>query len=228
MAKEPEMMTRQQVRQFDRWAIEQAGIPGVILMENAGRGAANVILERFSHVISPSACIFCGSGNNGGDGYVIARHLANAGWNVCVVLCASREKISGDAVVNLKIIENLGLEIRQLSQRQSGQKIRECTNGVNLVVDALFGTGLTGPLRPGAAELVEAINRCEAPVMAVDIPSGLDCDTGKTEGVAIRASFTVTFAAVKAGFIHPESREFTGEVYCADIGVDPQFRENNL
>ncbi len=215
-------MNRQQVRAFDRWAIEKAGIPGVVLMENAGRGAAQIILSGLPES-EASVCIFCGSGNNGGDGYVIARHLANAGVSVQVVLCAPREKIGGDADMNLRIIQNLGLEVEMLPGDDVEPKIREWTQDADLIVDALFGTGLTGPLRPDAANLVKMLNESDTPIMAVDIPSGLDCDTGTAQGVAIRAAFTVTFAARKTGFDNPDSTEFTGEVFTVDIGISPDF-----
>jgi hydroxyethylthiazole kinase-like uncharacterized protein yjeF len=224
-AKSNRIMSRDEVRGVDRWAIERIGVPGVVLMENAGRSCAELIREKLKDIAKPLVCLFCGAGNNGGDGYVIARHLRNAGFDTRVVVCGSREKITGDARINLDVLEYLGQSVTWLdpSHSNAAESIHAAAAGAQLVVDALFGTGLQGELRPEYRTIIDAINDLKIPVLAVDIPSGLDCDTGKPLGAAIRATWTVTFVALKKGFAaHPQSRDYTGTVYVASIGIEPQ------
>ncbi len=218
------VMTRDRVRQFDRFAIEELSIPGVILMENAGRSCAELIADRLNAIKKAKVCVFCGTGNNGGDGFVIARHLVNRGIEANVVICGDREKIVGDARVNLNIIEKINIPIIEMDI--SGDDIRgqveNFAKGCGILVDAILGTGLTGQLRGGHIELIESINASRIETIAVDIPSGLDCDSGEPLGTAIKAAATVTFVAVKTGFAENEdSAKYTGDVYVASIGVEP-------
>ena len=218
------VMSRDEVRAFDAWAINELGIPGVVLMENAGRSCAELIKEKLTGVSNPKVCIFCGTGNNGGDGYVIARHLLNSGFEVAVVICGERGKIKGDAKINLDVLEGLGQKTEQLSidGGDIAGQVKTFTAGADMLVDAIFGTGLNGQLNDKYKELIESINSQGCPILAVDIPSGLDCDSGEPLGAAIRAGWTVTFAAVKRGFsISKTAGEYTGEVYVAPIGVEP-------
>jgi len=218
-------MSRDEVRAVDAWAIDKIGVPGVILMENAGRSCAELIRERLAGVDNPSVCLFCGAGNNGGDGYVIARHLLNAGFHVKVILCSEREKIRGDAKVNLDILERLAHAVEQLDMTAGGlaSRIHLLAGDADMVVDALFGTGLQGELREPYRSLIDAINALGRPVLAVDIPSGLDCDTGEPLGTAIKAAYTVTFVAVKKGFTaSPDAAKYIGELYIASIGIEPK------
>lgn len=216
------LMSRDEVRAVDAWAIGEVGAPGVVLMENAGRSCAELVLEKLSGVERPRVCIFCGTGNNGGDGYVIARHLLNSGFEVVVAICGDYEKIKGDARINLEILERLGQTIERVDPKGEGAggQVRALAEGADMVVDGLFGTGLAGQLRGGYVELVEAINEVGCPILAVDIPSGLDCDTGEPLGATIRADYTVTFVAAKKGFAEPGAAAYTGEVYIASIGVE--------
>src|SRR5437762_4226923 len=169
-------LNREQVREIDRRAIEEFGVPGVVLMENAGRGAAEVLLSLGAN---GPVVICCGKGNNGGDGFVIARHLDNRGVGVRVLLFARPEELTGDAAVNFRIIERAGLPI--LIQPDLAALAGELAPAA-WVVDALFGTGLSGALRPPFDAIIAAINASGRPVLAVDIPSGLDCDTGLSLG----------------------------------------------
>ena len=171
-------------------------------------------------------CIFCGTGNNGGDGYVIARHLLNSGFEVTVVIIGDRNKIKGDAKINLNILEGLGRPIEQLDPAAGDidVQVKEFADEADMLVDALFGTGLSGELRDEYVQLVQSINSLNLPVLAVDIPSGLDCDTGKVLGAVVKADYTVTFAAVKSGFTFAEASQHTGRVYVASIGVEPSQR----
>jgi hydroxyethylthiazole kinase-like uncharacterized protein yjeF len=224
------IMTRDQVRAFDSWAINELGIPGVVLMENAGRSCAELVSDKLSQVANPKVCIFCGSGNNGGDGYVIARHLLNSGFEVCVVLCGDREKVKGDAKINLDVLEGMGrsIEILNPAGDDVSVRVRTIAAKTDMIVDALFGTGLQGQLRVDYIKLIECINSLGRPVVAVDIPSGLDCDTGEPLGAAIKADCTVTFVAVKKGFsVGSDVRQYTGEIYVASIGIDPGNKDEN-
>lgn len=216
-------MSRDEVRRVDAWAIEEIGVPGVVLMENAGRSCAELAQQKLAAAPDPRVCVFCGAGNNGGDGYVIARHLLNAGIPTTVVLCGDREKVQGDARVNLEILERLGhcMELLNPESEDVVAAVRSFGRGASLIVDALFGTGLRGLLKEPYRAIIEAINALGCPILAVDIPSGLDCDTGQPLGAAIRAAYTVTFVAVKMGFLRPEARTYTGELHVASIGVEP-------
>ena len=206
---------------MDRAAIDVLGIPGVILMENAGRNCADAI-EEFLGFSSGQAgrnvAIVAGPGNNGGDGYVIARHLAMRGFRVVTFIICPAEKISGDAAVNLRAITALQHDIRFLTSEQLGG-LSVSLGEFDVVVDAVGGTGIRGALRGDAALAVEQINLAGRRVVAVDIPTGLDCDTGAADGPVVRAELTVTFVAAKRGFDQVRAGEYTGKVVVADIGI---------
>jgi hydroxyethylthiazole kinase-like uncharacterized protein yjeF len=217
------LMTKDQVRSVDSWAINELGIPGVVLMENAGRSCAELIQEKLKDITAPKVCIFCGTGNNGGDGYVIARHLLNNGYKVQVVICGDPQKIKGDAKINLDVLEKLGQPMDQLNPRDNDvpARIKKFTADADMIVDGLFGTGLSGQLRDDYIRLIENINDCDCPILAVDIPSGLDCDTGRPLGAAVKANWTVTFVAVKKGFVCEGAASYTGDIFVASIGIEP-------
>ena len=209
-------LTRAQVRAFDKHAIEQLGIPSVVLMENAGRGVAQVL-----HVlgIRGPVVIACGKGNNGGDGLVIARHLANAGCDVSVLLFARPSELSPDAAIQWNVVQKMRLPAQIALQPLDEMTLATSFAKAEWIVDALFGTGLTGPVRSPFDRIITLINGSPARVLAVDIPSGLDADTGEPLGPTIRAEHTVTFVAPKLGFRNPAAAAFTGQVHVADIGV---------
>lgn len=219
------VMSREQVRAVDSWAINTLGVPGVVLMENAGRSCAELVVDKLANKTEPKVCIFCGTGNNGGDGYVIARHLINNGFKVIVVICGDRGKIRGDAKINLGILERLGQSVQQLELKADNinDSIKAYAQDADMFVDGLFGTGLAGQLRDEYIQLIEGINVLDKPTLAIDIPSGMDCDTGRMLGAAIKATYTVTFVAVKTGFTVSEAvREYTGEIFVASIGAEPE------
>jgi NAD(P)H-hydrate epimerase len=224
------VMSRDEVRAFDSFAINTLGIPGVVLMENAGRSCAELIKEKLAGVTKPKVCIFCGTGNNGGDGYVIARHLLNSGFKITVVIFGDLSKIKGDAKINLDILEGLNQPIEQLNLRNgdiAGQ-VENFAAGADMLVDGLFGTGLKGQLNDEYKQLIESINSQNCPILAVDIPSGLDCDMGQPLGAAIKATYTVTFVAVKKGFVSSNSAaQYTGRIFVASIGVEPGSDTSN-
>ncbi len=205
--------TREEIREADRVAIEEYGVPGVVLMENAGRGAAQVALEMLGGKAGARAAIVCGSGNNGGDGFVVARHLHNAGVAVVVHLLCPRDKIAGDALVNLTIIEKMALDVRETTAA------RLDLSGADLVVDALLGTGLSGEVREPYLSAIRAVNIAGRPVLAIDIPSGLDANTGAVLGECVRATRTATFALPKVGFTRGSGPQVTGPVTVIDIGM---------
>jgi NAD(P)H-hydrate epimerase len=168
--------------------------------------------------------ILCGPGNNGGDGFVIARHLDNHGWPVRIQLFASRTGLADDAAINFTAVERGGLDWFQgsITPGMSGNVVTQLADLFTQpvwVIDALFGTGLTRPLAAPYDEVVATINAAGNPVLAVDLPSGLDCDTGEPRGPTVRATHTATFVAPKLGFRNPKSKEWTGEVHVIDIGA---------
>jgi NAD(P)H-hydrate epimerase len=217
----PPVATRDEVRAFDRYSIETLGVPSIALMENAGRQIADAARRMIEGLADPRVLVLAGRGNNGGDGFVVARHLAIDGIRAEVAVVAPRDQIQGDADINLKILERMGLAILCLDGpaedivRQLGPRLEKA----DLVVDGLLGTGAKGSIREPYASVITAVNAAGRPVLAVDIPSGLDCDTGQPLGPTIRASRTVTMAAIKSGFTAPNAAAYTGSVLLADIGV---------
>jgi NAD(P)H-hydrate epimerase len=229
----PFTLTREQVRELDRRAIDGFGVPGVVLMENAGRGCAELLM-RLNPGRKPTV-ILCGPGNNGGDGFVIARHLDNHGWPVSVHVIAKHNRTRGDADVNFDILFASGIQYTQyrpdLFEQPHRDFFRRDYQNAAWVIDALFGTGLDRPLTEPFDWLVGAVNDSGLPVLAVDIPSGLDCDTGEPLGPTVRATHTATFVAPKRGFLNPKSREWTGEAHVIDIGAPrvlvEEYRKGN-
>lgn len=215
-------LTRAEVRELDHRAITGFGVPGIVLMENAGRGCAELLM-RLNPDRKPTV-ILCGPGNNGGDGFVIARHLDNAGWPVKVhVLAKHNRGDPGDADINFDILYTSGIEFTQYRPDYFEQSHRELFlrqfAATGWVVDALFGNGLTRALGAPFDWLTSVVNESGKPVLAVDIPSGLDCDTGEPLGPCVKATHTATFVALKRGFLNPNSKPWTGEVHVIDIGA---------
>lgn len=204
-------LTCAEMRALEKRAIEEAGIPAIALMENAGRAVAE---EAGRMAPAGLIAIVCGRGNNGGDGFAAARHLDNRGRAVRV-LAIDPARLEGDALANYRALRFTRAEVVEGAARP--EDVRRAAAGASLVVDAVFGTGLSGDLREPWPAVLEAINAAGAPVLAVDVPSGLDADTGRPLGAAVRAARTVTFHAPKAGFA--AARPFTGDVAVADIGI---------
>ncbi len=217
-------MTRQQVRDFDAQAIGTLGIPGAVLMENAGRGCAEVIAEMMDTAGTKKVTLFCGCGNNGGDGFVIARHLHNLGFEPLTVLCGLEQKLTPDARTHYEILGRMKLPVihLDLSKSEILHQVRTAAAGSSLAVDALFGTGLKEELSCPYIQVITAINALHIPILSVDIPSGLDCDAGIPLPVCIKAAATVNFVAAKTGFFaHPGTMEIIGDLYIASIGINP-------
>jgi NAD(P)H-hydrate epimerase len=206
------------MRAFDQHAIDVCRVPSLVLMENAGRSAADLI-EPYLHGNSSCVLVVCGSGNNGGDGFVVARHLAARGVDVSVALVASRETIAGDARKNLDAFIGVGGRVADFTFPTSLGSLGEALGRADAVVDAVFGTGLDRPVSGDLAEVIAAVNRRDAFCVALDIPSGLDADTGSTLGVAVHADVTVTFGHYKLGLLTPEGARLAGRVVIAGLGV---------
>jgi NAD(P)H-hydrate epimerase len=224
----PPLLTRDQSRELDRRAIEELGIPGLVLMENAGRGCVDV-MERLG--IDGPTLILCGKGNNAGDGFVIARHLAIREYECRVVLLCDPNELHGDAATNFEILQKLNIPITNVSDQRAGpsQAPIEMLHA-SWLIDALLGTGAQGDPRPPFAAAIDWINARtpKTRVLAVDVPSGLDCDTGLPSTHTVRADHTCTFATRKIGFIRSQAKEFTGAVHVCDIGLPPQVIEDSL
>ncbi len=214
----PRPLTHELVRDVDRRAIDDYGMLGLVLMENAGRNSAE-LLRRLG--ISGRVSICCGKGNNGGDGFVIARHLENAGVNVRVLLCVPPSSLTGDAKVNLNILEK-----GQTAIVAPPFDWKTELAGSDWIVDALLGTGTQGVIREPFVAAITSINSAGSKVYAIDLPSGLDCDTGQPLGVCVRANHTATFVARKIGFEIPGTEEWTGTVHVIDIGVPRSLLES--
>lgn len=204
--------TSGQMQALDRTSIEEIGIPGIVLMENAGRGTVNAMEQEYGALQGKTVCLFIGPGNNGGDGLVIARHVAQRGGRPFLIYLITPEKLAGDAGINASVCSNLGFihyiihhedEIRQLKEL-----IRQLhfSHPVHCLVDALFGTGLSRKVEGYFADVIKFINRLsdarQWPVVAVDIPSGLCADTGVPLGRAVQADLTVTYGLAKPGHFH--------------------------
>lgn len=215
-----EPLTCQQIREIDTLAIEHVGVPGIVLMENAARSAAEIIYPTMVNPTTTRVVILCGAGNNGGDGFAIARHLRNAGANVTLILAAARDKLHGDARVNFRIYERLEAALLDASDQPDTPAIRDVFNTADIVIDALLGTGATGAPRGSAARLIEFSNAVHrARRVAIDIPSGLDADVGTVHEPCFRADLTITFVAPKVGFTFPAAREVLGRLVVVDIGA---------
>lgn len=212
-------LTRAEVREIDRLTIEEFHLPGIVLMENAGRNAAWLLHERAS---AARVVIVCGKGNNGGDGFVMARHLENLGHAVRLVLACDPSDLRGDAATNWRVVEVSRIPSKVLADASQAVWAQDLA-GADWIVDALLGTGATGAARGVIATAIEAVNavaaRDQVGVFAVDLPSGLDCDTGIAAGACIRAAVTGTFVARKRGFDRPAAHESLGEVHVLDIGA---------
>ncbi len=208
-----------EMQALDRFTIEEVGVPAEVLMENAGRGVAEIILERFPEESRRGVLVLCGPGNNGGDGLVVARHLYQRGLPVKVVLLAPEEKYRGESATNLRIVKYVGLPLEKALSEEEVEALRPALAESGLVVDALFGTGLSRELSGRFARAVELLNESGRPVVAVDMPSGLSADTGRPLGVAVRATLTATMGLPKVGQAIYPGREYVGELRVVDIGM---------
>jgi NAD(P)H-hydrate epimerase len=212
------LLTREAVRAIDRHAVETLGLPSLALMENAGAGAASALLARFGDRLA-HVCVIGGTGQNGGDAWVVARHLLEHGTTPRCVLVGAEAEVCGDAQRNLAVLRVLGVRVACVARADASGALDAALDGATLIVDGLFGTGLSRPLDGIAAHVVERINDAGVPVVALDLPSGIDADTGAVLGTAVRAALTTTFAAHKRGLHQHPGVAHAGEVVLVSIGV---------
>ncbi len=225
MEGEAEALTRDEVREVDRIAIEELGIPGAVLMENAAAGAARLILAELGPERAGSrAAILCGGGNNGGDGYAIARHLHNAGVEVEVFAIVEPGALKGDARINADVALRMGIPVRALEEQGDIVEAMGAAAAAAVRVDALLGTGFRGELRGKALSLLALLDPIRRGLaVAVDLPSGLDCDSGRACEHTFRADLTATFVAPKVGFASPGAGPYLGRVETVSIGTPPEL-----
>lgn len=210
-------LTSEQVRALDEAAWREFGVPGIVLMENAGRGCADWI-EQLG-VAGPVA-IVCGRGNNGGDGFVVARHLDLRGYAVRVVCVGDFAACPPDAAANLAILQRADLPLFYVREwPRDSQQLAAALAGAAWVVDALLGIGARGNPRPPLADVIDQMNLSPARKLAIDVPSGLDANTGAAGQPTFRADYTCTFVAPKAGFQNSAALPWLGELRIADIGA---------
>ncbi len=208
-----------EMQELDRKAIETYRIPGMILMENAGKGAAEVISRTFPDIHRKKIAIIAGKGNNGGDGFVIARYLLNQGVSVKIYLLTDPKGLRGDAETNYSIFQRMKGEIIPVPSSKDYVKVKRDLEKFDILVDGIFGTGLDAEVRGYYREVIDHLNTLQRPIVAIDIPSGLDADTGKPLGTAIHASLTITFGLPKVGHLIPPGIDYVGDVRVVDIGI---------
>jgi len=218
--------TAEIMRKLDRKSVEEFGIPGMVLMENAARGTVSAMFRHFPDLLQKRVGILAGRGNNGGDAFAVARYLLNRAIACQVYLLAAREEIKGDAATNLEILCRMGgevIEIRNLDEleAQRGSMARS-----DLWVDGIFGTGLNAPVKGFFQEVIEWVNSSGRPVVSIDIPSGLDSDSGQVLGTCIQASLTVTFGLAKRGLLMQPGAKYCGELIVVDISLPRPLLES--
>ncbi len=211
---------------MDRYAIRSVGLPGAVLMESAGRSVFAEICRREGNVAGLRAAVFCGPGNNGGDGFVIARYLKLAGADVDLFLVGAKAPKSEDAWLNWSVVRKIGLSVKTIEDRRGLKELSASGGNWDFIVDALFGTGLERPLKSPHTDVVKKINSLRRPVYAVDLPSGLHADTGVVLGAAVQATVTVTLGFKKRGFFLGEGPALAGDLKVADLSFDDVWADD--
>src|SRR3984885_2864794 len=208
-----------QMREVDRRTIEDIGIPSLVLMENAGRQVVAAMEAMYGDLLERRVAVLCGRGNNGGDGFVVARTLTQRGIDVSVFLLGGVADVRGDARINLEILGHLGLTVVEVADSQAWElhcsEVSDCT----LIVDAIFGTGLNAPVSGFIESVIADVNASGIPVVAIDLPSGLSADSAEPIGESIEADTTVTLAAPKLPLVLPPGERVAGDIVIADIGL---------
>ncbi len=248
------LVTAEEMRSLDEEAIKKIGIPSIVLMENAGLKTAQIIEKEYSPLKGKSVYIFCGPGNNGGDGMVVARHLFNQGIKVKIFLLGKKEKLKKDAARNLAITEKMGISIKEITSSEDIESLKkELTPSpfplpygerikvrgkrkflyyelkeVEVVVDALLGTGSKGAPRGLMKEAITLINKYSKNILALDIPTGVDADTGEVAGEAVKADHTITFAYPKRGLYLYPGMDYAGKIKVVDIGIPSTLEEKRI
>lgn len=216
-------ITSREMKEIDRRAIEEFGIPSLILMENAGGGAALAALGMIKDQDCKKVICVCGRGNNGGDGFVCARHLINNGVDTEIFLIGESSELKTDAKINFDILRKMKAKIRFLKTDKDFKFFKEKLRDTRLIIDAIFGIGLSVEIKKPYSRVIRAMNQSKKPILAIDVPSGLDATTGNILGICIKAKKTVTFGLPKRGFIKSHGPENTGELIVADISIPKQL-----
>lgn len=220
------ILTAEQMREADRRTISELGIPGAVLMESAGRAIAGEIVKRYEHLAPGPVLVLCGKGNNGGDGLVAARTLLQGGWQVRTVILAEAAALTGDAGLYLEVLQRLGAPVEFAADMAGAEALLGAVPAPALIVDAVFGTGLSSPVSGHYAMAIDWMNRSMAPKVAIDIPSGLDATGGTILGSALSADLTVALAAPKIGQIIYPGVACCGELVVAEIGIPQALLED--
>ncbi len=219
------IVKREEMRNIDKRAVKEFGIPSIILMENAGRGVVEVMEEYLNPLEEKKILVIAGKGNNGGDGFVVARHAKNKGANVKTILLGEKKEITGDAKINLNIAEKAGIEIERFNEENA----KTCIKEADVVVDAIFGTGFKGAPTGNALKAIQLINEYASFIISVDVPSGVEADGGTVKD-AVYADVTATMGFLKPCHVVYPAREYCGDVWIVDIGI-PEWiieKEGNL
>lgn len=220
------LLTAQQVREIDRQAIEEWGVPGVVLMENAGVGATRLLTQQLEHRTPGRIAIFVGPGNNGGDGCVVARHLLNQGFSVLTFLCTDPSRLQGDAAINYQILEKMTNDIVYCGSPEELEPWFDTLRHFSAIVDSILGTGLKRPISGWYLELIDQLNAIEGPFkLALDLPSGMESFSGRPHPRCFRADMTATFAFAKVGLAMPDALPFIGKLEVLDIGIPAPIME---
>jgi len=209
-------VTSEQMRRLDQASIEKYSIPSILLMENAGRAVASAVIREYGNC---PVLVFAGKGNNGGDGLVVARDLVNHGSPVRVVLLEDPEQLKPDPLLNFRIARKMKIPMTLARPKMTERVFEACSRKAAVIVDAIFGIGLNSPVRGVFASAIRAIRRSGRPVVSIDIPSGLDADTGEIHGDAVTAERTVTLGLPKRGLTRQEGPAHAGKIEVADIGI---------
>ena len=223
------VVTASEMALIDKSTIENVGIPGIVLMENAGRGAGEFFRQVLPDLLKNRITVVAGSGNNGGDGFVLARLFHDKGASLRVVCLRPPEKIKGDALINFQILSKLGVPVFIWDETKDFDDQFKQIRESDVIIDAILGTGLNSEVRGLFRKIIEAVNELNLPVLAVDVPSGLDASTGKILGTAIRAKATATFGLPKIGQLVDPGEECVGALKVVDIGIpELVLKSNNL
>lgn len=212
-----QMVTVKQIQDLEKQAIEDIGISSIVLMENAGRLVAIEVIRMLHKKRNCPVSVICGTGNNGGDGFVVARYLINAGIRADVILVGQASNLKGDALTNYTILKNIKHPIVEVGE--VNDIVHQKIGSAKVIVDALFGIGLNRNIKNPILSFIKLINSSAGKTVSVDVPSGLDATTGKILGTCVKAELTVTFSIFKQGFKRCDGAKVTGKVKTADVGI---------
>lgn len=224
-----EILTAKEMREIDRKAIEDYGIPGTLLMENAGIQTTIALEEKLHNLSQQRVAVFAGKGNNGGDGAVVARHLYNKGVKVEIFLFAKKKDVSPDSMININIAEKMGIPVYEIESYDHLKSFKKQLIHTHIFIDALLGTGIKPPVKGTLKQVISYLNDLNKFILSIDIPSGLSSDHGNVEGEVIRANMTTTFCRPKrCHFLYPAA-EYVGELKIVDISIpDKVVRDGNI